>query len=52
MPIVEVSRERVRINRKEALGQRLREHQHLKVRLRRMRQLFKHLVIMHASITD
>lgn len=52
MPVSEVSREGVRINRKEGLGQRLKEHQYLKVRLRRMRQSFKHPFIMYASITD
>lgn len=52
MPIAEVNREGVRINRKEGLRQRLKENQHLKVRFRWMRQSFKHPFIMYAPITN
>lgn len=52
MPMAEVNREGVRINRKEGLRQRLKANQRLKVRLRWMRQSFKHPFIMYASITN
>lgn len=43
-------REGVRVNREEGLGQGLKEHRHLKVRLRGMTPAFKQPSITRASI--